>query len=129
MSVALEARVPLLDHRVVEFAWQMPQHMKLREGQTKWALRQILYRRVPRELIERPKMGFGVPFDQWLRGPLRSWAEYLLGETRLKQQSLFNPEPIRARWQAHLNGTNWGYPLWNALMAQAWIEANPGVEL
>lgn len=129
MSVALEARVPLLDHRVVEFAWQLPQHMKLREGQTKWALRQILYRRVPRNLIERPKMGFGVPLDQWLRGPLRSWADHLLGETRLKQQGLFNPDPIRARWRAHLDGTNWGYPLWNVLMAQAWIDSNPTVAL
>lgn len=129
MSVALEARVPLLDHRVVELAWRMPQHMKIRDGQSKWALRQILYKRVPRGLIERPKMGFGVPFDQWLRGPLRDWAEALLDPTRLQQQALFRPEPILERWKAHLEGQNWGYPLWNVLMAQAWIEANPEVAL
>ncbi len=129
MSVSLEARVPLLDHRVVEFAWQMPRHMKLRAGEAKWALRQLLYRRVPRELIDRPKMGFGIPLAAWLRGPLRSWAEHLLNESRLKHQRLFRPEVIRARWHAHLEGANWGYPLWNVLMAQAWIDSNPDVEL
>lgn len=129
MSVALEARVPLLDHRVVELAWHMPQHMKIRDKQAKWALRQILYKRVPPHLIERPKMGFGVPFDQWLRGPLRDWAETLLDEKRLEQQGLFKAAPIRERWQAHLEGANWGYPLWNVLMAQAWIAANPEVAL
>lgn len=127
MSVALEARVPLLDHRIVELAWNMPRHMKMRDGESKWALRQVLYKRVPRHLIERPKMGFGVPFDQWLRGPLRDWAEALLDEKRLEQQGLFKAAPIRERWRAHLDGANWGYPLWNVLMAQAWIEANPGV--
>jgi asparagine synthase (glutamine-hydrolysing) len=127
MSVALEARVPLLDHRIVELAWNMPRHMKMRDGESKWALRQALYKRVPRHLIERPKMGFGVPFDQWLRGPLRDWAEALLDENRLEQQGLFKAAPIRERWRAHLDGANWGYPLWNVLMAQAWIEANPGV--
>ncbi len=129
MSVSLETRVPLLDHRIVELAWRMPQRMKLRNGQGKWALRQILQKRVPRTLIERPKMGFGVPFDQWLRGPLREWAEHLLDEKRLKQQGLFVVEPVRQRWKAHLNGTNWGYPLWNVLMAQAWIDINPEVTL
>ena len=129
MSVSLETRVPLLDHRIVELAWRMPHRMKLRNGLGKWALRQILCKRVPRTLIERPKMGFGVPFDQWLRGPLREWAEYLLDEKRLKQQGLFVVEPIRQRWKAHLNGTNWGYPLWNVLMAQAWIDLNPEVAL
>ena len=129
MSVALEARVPLLDHRIVELAWRMPRRMKLRDGQSKWALRQVLYKRVPRQLIERPKMGFGVPFDQWLRGPLRKWAEDLLDEQRLERQGLFLAKPIRERWQAHLEGANWGYPLWDVLMAQAWIEANPEVTL
>lgn len=127
MRVALEARVPLLDHRVVEMAWKMPRHMKLRKGQSKWALRQVLYRRVPRQLIERPKMGFGVPLEQWLRGPLREWASELLNETRLKNQGIFNVEPIQEKWQALLQGTNWSYPLWNVLVAQAWLEANPGV--
>jgi asparagine synthase (glutamine-hydrolysing) len=129
MSVALEARVPLLDHRVVEFAWSLPRHLKVRDGVTKWALREVLYRRVPRRLVERPKMGFGVPISEWLRGPLRSWAEELLSEKRLSQQALFNPSLIRERWQAHLEGTNWAYPLWNVLMAQAWLEANPEVQL
>ena len=127
MSVALEARVPLLDHRVAELAWNMPRRMKLRDGQSKWALRQLLYKRVPRQLIDRPKMGFGVPFDQWLRGPLREWAENLLDVQRLERQGLFAAAPIRERWRAHLDGANWGYPLWNVLMAQAWIESNPEV--
>ncbi|HEA68000.1 MAG TPA: asparagine synthase (glutamine-hydrolyzing) [Desulfobacterales bacterium] len=127
MRVSLEARVPLLDHRVVELAWQMPRTLKMRNGISKWALRQVLYRRVPARLIERPKMGFGVPFDQWLRGPLRGWAESLLDEKRLKLQGLFDPLPIRERWKLHLGGANWGYPLWNVLMAQAWLSANPGV--
>lgn len=129
MSVSLETRVPLLDHRIVELAWQLPQKMKLRNKQSKWALRECLFKRVPRHLIERPKMGFGVPFDQWLRGPLRDWAEALLNENRLNAQGLFYPQPIRERWKAHIDGANWGYPLWNVLMAQSWIEANPGVSL
>ena len=129
MAVALEARVPLLDHRVVEKAWSLPQDMKLHDGTAKWALRQILYKRVPRELLDRPKMGFGVPFADWLRGPLRDWAEHLLDRRRLESQGLFNADPIRERWQAHLSGVNWGYPLWNVLMAQAWIDANKEVTL
>jgi asparagine synthase (glutamine-hydrolysing) len=129
MSVALEARVPLLDHRVVEKCWSLPRHMKLRNGLTKWALRQVLYQRVPPALIERPKMGFGVPFADWIRGPLRDWAEHLLSGERLARQGLFAPGPIRQRWAAHLAGANWGYPLWNVLMAQAWIDANPEVSL
>jgi asparagine synthase (glutamine-hydrolysing) len=129
MVVALEVRVPLLDHRVVEFSWTLPRHMKLRDGVTKWALRQVLYRRVPRQLLERPKMGFGVPLAEWLRGPLRGWAEELLAERKLEQQGLFRPGPIRERWEAHLAGTDWAYPLWNVLMAQAWLDANPEVSL
>ncbi|MCF8042955.1 MAG: asparagine synthase (glutamine-hydrolyzing) [Desulfarculaceae bacterium] len=127
MRVALEVRVPLLDHRVVEMAWQLPQHMKMRGRQTKWALRQLLYKRLPRELIERPKMGFGVPIHQWLRGPLLPWARELLDPERLRSQGLFNPGPINERWQAHQAGANWAYPLWNVLMVQAWLEANPEV--
>lgn len=129
MSVGLEARVPLLDHRIVEYAYQMPEHLKIQNNVSKWALRQSLYKRVPRGLIDRPKMGFGVPIDSWLRGPLRDWAEDLLDEKRLSSQGLFDPAPIRQRWKAHLEGANWAYPLWNVLMAQAWINANPGVEL
>ena len=91
-------------------------------------LRQILARYVPRSAFERPKMGFGVPIDHWLRGPLRGWAEHLLDESRLRQQGLLNPAPIRERWKEHLSGTtNWAYPLWDVLMLNAWLEANPGV--
>lgn len=126
MSVSLETRVPLLDHRVAELAWQLPLSMKIRGMQGKLALRQVLYRHVPRGLIERPKAGFAIPVGQWLRGPLRSWAEALLGEDRLAREGYFRPGPIRAAWQEHLHGArDWTYRLWNILMFQAWLEANP----
>ncbi|RMH63328.1 MAG: asparagine synthase (glutamine-hydrolyzing) [Cyanobacteria bacterium J003] len=124
MGVSLETRVPLLDHRVVEFTWRLPYHFKIREGQSKWLLRQVLYQYVPKELIERPKMGFGVPLDQWLRGPLREWAEDLLSEARLKRKAFLNPELVRQKWQEHLLGRrNWAYHLWNVLMWEAWLAA------
>ena len=127
MGVSLETRVPLLDHRVVEFAWRLPLSMKIRNGQSKWLLRKILYKYVPQALIERPKMGFGVPLDLWLRGPLRDWAEALLDETRLRREGYFHPAPIRKKWREHLSGEhNGAYYLWIVLMFQAWLENGRG---
>jgi asparagine synthase (glutamine-hydrolysing) len=123
MAVSLEARVPLLDHRVVELVWRLPQTMKVRGGTNKWLLREVLYRYVPREVLQRPKMGFSIPTGRWLRGPLRDWAEALLAPQRLAE--FFDVGEVRAAWSSYLAGRN-GYqePLWGILMFQEWHEFN-----
>lgn len=127
MANSLETRAPLLDHRVVELAWRVPLHQKIRHGEGKWLMRQLLYRHVPKELIERPKMGFGIPLGSWLRGPLRDWAEALLSENRLRREGYLEPGPIRQRWAEHLAGKrNWQQSLWTVLMFQAWLEKAEG---
>ena len=124
MAVGLESRVPFLDHRVVELAWRLPASFKLRGGTDKWLLRKLLHRHVPAPLVERPKMGFAVPLDDWLRGPLRGWAEQLLAEPRLSADGLFDVRRLRSRWAEHLSGRrNWQQGLWAVLMFQAWREA------
>lgn len=124
MSVSLETRVPMLDHEVIALAWRLPLRMKIRDGQGKWALRQILYKYVPREMIERPKAGFAIPIGAWLRGPLRGWAEQLLAQERLRSEGYFNPEPIREAWVQHLTGRfDRTTKLWGVLMFQAWLES------
>jgi asparagine synthase (glutamine-hydrolysing) len=126
MGVSLEARAPLLDdHRVIEFAWRLPMSMKVRDGKSKWILRQVLYRYVPPSLIERPKKGFSVPIDSWLRNSLKDWADAYLDESLLKQQGFFNPALIQQKWKEHLSGqNNWQYYLWDILMFQSWLEQN-----
>ena len=125
MSVSLETRIPFLDLDVIEFSASLPIEFKIRNGVSKWALREVLYRHVPKDLIERPKMGFGVPLAEWLRGPLKDWAESLLDEKRLHQEGFFNVEFVRDKWIEHLNGNrNWSHQLWNVLMFQAWLEEN-----
>ena len=124
MAISLETRVPFLDHRVAELAWRMPLGMKIRGGQGKWVLRQVLNRHVPQELIDRPKVGFGIPLGQWLRGPLRPWAESLLDENRLSTEGYFHASPIRKNWAEHLAGrSDRSSSLWPILMFQAWLEA------
>lgn len=125
MSCGLETRVPLLDHRIVEYAWSLPYSIKAYSGAPKWPLKQILYKYVPSNLIDRPKMGFGIPLGDWLRGPLRKWAEDLLDETKLKRQGFFKPAPILKEWELHISGKkDRHYGLWTILMFQAWLEQN-----
>ena len=123
MGVSLETRAPFLNHHIAEFIWRLPQSFKIRDGQGKWILRQVLHKYVPKELIERPKMGFNTPIGSWLRGPLKDWAEALLDQTRLKTEGFFDPQPIRQKWNAHLNEhERWDQHLWSILMFQAWLD-------
>jgi asparagine synthase (glutamine-hydrolysing) len=127
MAVSLETRCPLLDYRLAEFAWRVPTALKLRDGQGKWLLRQLAYRYVPRSLLDRPKKGFAVPIGEWLRGPLREWAEELVRPERLKREGVFEPGAVERRWSAHLAGeADWSSCLWSVLMFQLWSEASRG---
>ena len=121
MAVSLEARVPLLDHRVVDFAWHLPDRFKVRDGQGKWLLRQVLQKYVPKDLVERPKMGFSVPIEAWLRGPLKTWAADLLDPAAMRHSGLIDPEPVQEKWAEHQSGArNWQHFLWSVLMFEAW---------
>jgi asparagine synthase (glutamine-hydrolysing) len=123
MSVGLEARAPLLDHRLIEFAWQLPMRMKVRGGQGKWLLRRVAAKYFPPAVLNRPKRGFGIPLHEWLRGPLRNWAGDLLDPGRLRREQFIDPEPIQRRLAEHLAGRrNWGFSLWNVLMFEAWLQ-------
>lgn len=125
MGVSLETRVPFLDHNVVELAWRLPIEYKLRNGVSKWVLRELLYKHIPKSLIERPKMGFGVPLNDWLRGPLKDWAASLLNNERIAREGFFEPELIESLWESHLKGErNWGERLWTILVFQLWLEEN-----
>jgi len=121
MSVSLETRAPYLDHHVVEFAWRLPMSLKVRGRTGKWALRQVLHRHVPQSLVDRPKMGFSLPLDAWLRGPLRDWAESLLDPSLLRQQGYFREGAVRRVWTGHLAGGSYSSRLWSILMFQAWL--------
>ncbi len=124
MAVSLEVRVPILDHRVAEFAWTLPRHMKVANGSGKVVLRKLLQRYVPDNLIKRQKMGFGVPINEWLRGPLKDWAGDLLSADALNRHGLINPEPVQRKWSEHLSGAkSWPLPLWSVLMLQSWCDA------
>ena len=124
MGVSLETRLPLLDHDVIKYAWALPLNFKIRNGEGKWLVKKLLSKFISKELINRPKMGFGVPIDSWLRGPLRGWAEDLLDPLRLEREGFFNPEPVRKKWDEHLSEKkNWQYHLWSILVFQQWYES------
>jgi asparagine synthase (glutamine-hydrolysing) len=121
MAVSLEVRAPLLDQRVAEFSWRLPRALKLRDGAGKWILRQVLYRHLPREVVERPKMGFSVPIDDWLRGPLRSWGADILSPDGLRRRGLIDPAPVARAWNALQGGQQAAGPaLWAVLMFESW---------
>ena len=125
MASSLESRMPFLDHELIEYVWKIPHSLKYKNGQGKWILKKILNNYVPKDLTERPKKGFGIPLDSWLRGPLKDWSENLLNEKRLSQEGYFNPKLIRDKWNEHLsNKKNWQHDLWNVLMFQAWVDSN-----
>jgi len=123
MFVGLESRAPFLDDKVVEFAWSLPFEYKIKNGVGKSILRDVLYRHIPKSLVDRPKMGFGVPISDWLRGPLKGWASDLLDENRLNKEGFFNAKLIQEKWLEHQHGVhNWQYQLWPVLMFQLWLE-------
>ena len=125
MASSIEARVPFLDHRLIEYSWKIPHSIKFRNGKSKWILRKILQNYVPKNLTDRPKMGFGIPLNDWLRGPLRDWAENLLNEKKLSEEGFFNSKIIREKWEDYIsNKNNSLYDLWNVLMFQAWRDKN-----
>jgi len=125
MSVSLESRIPFLDHNVFAFSSSLPLSYKINKGISKWILREILKKYIPENLINRPKMGFGIPLELWLRGPLEGWAESLLNESNLNKSSLLNVNYVRHKWEEHISGKrNWHYQLWNILMFQAWYKEN-----
>jgi asparagine synthase (glutamine-hydrolysing) len=125
MATSLETRTPFLNHKLIEYAWRIPQSLKLKNGISKWILREILKKYLPKKLIDRKKKGFGIPIDSWLRGPLRDWAESLLNKTRLDREGYLNSDKILIKWKEHLSGKmNWQYHLWDVLMFQAWLEKN-----
>ena len=123
MSFSLEVRVPLLDHRLVEFVWTLPKNMKIRGNTAKWLLRQVCYRHVPQKIVDRPKMGFSVPLDTWLRGPLREWSEHLLDKKHLTEHGIFSAEAVNNVWKEFLDGKgNHQHGIWGLLQVQAWLE-------
>ena len=123
MACSLESRVPLLDHRIVEFAATLPLDLKLRDGRGKWVLRQLLYKYIPKDLVERPKQGFSLPISEWLRGPLKDWADALLDSSRIEAEGYLEPKIVSKKWQEHLAGKrDWSVQIWSVLMFQLWLE-------